>query len=790
MRAFHNSRDCAYRAPFGAVATKTQVTLTIDVWDTPDATVQLRTWTDEEGEAILDMDPVADKTRATIKAATAEKDEAHGPATRFEVSFSPKTAGIMWYHFIITTAEGQTYRLGVQTGHRGGASQVLEWEPPSYQLTIYEPGDLAPTWHRPIDGYLYDASAEQDFEEIIQTLRENYPAPLLNRTFGWDANVLLDERDLKKLFETRGMPTPGASGPMWRFAVNDDVFGFWYRNERGRLTCTLMNASLDQGYDVAIPLVNEVVSELLGGGLVPVGEVAETSLIIPTPQSAGTGAKFARLHLGLLGAFDLYFHKAQMLQKPMEPGVGVLAHITSLPTEASGDGKSACKTPVQAQGASIATASSPVSAPISAGVQKAHPGTLGTPARTFVDWLAEAGVRYWQILPVNPTDEYGSPYAGISAFAGNTHLLEGTPSQIVDALSSAGSQDAYQEFCEREAAWLEPYASFMAIRRKIGPGAMWQNWPEIYRTYNPDVIKGDDELALYACIERRLQFVFDTQWRALRAYANDRNVQIIGDMPIYVSADSADVWAHPELFQLDEDGAPRVVAGCPPDDFAADGQIWGNPVYDWATLKATGYDWWLRRLERAFELYDMTRLDHFIGFSRYFSIPADGKASEGTYRPGPGIELFQAAFDQLGPLPIVAEDLGIVTPGVRALCAACGFLGMDIIQFADGDQRESYTPRPGKIAYTGTHDNQTLLGFCETYYGKEKAAETAAKLMKNVLTSSADVCIIPLQDVLGLDDEARMNVPGVAEGNWSWQADASAVRAALPAACKLVQLFR
>ncbi len=790
MRAFHNSRDCAYRAPFGAVATKTQVKLAIDVWDAPDATVQLRTWTDEEGEVILDMDPVTEKTHASIKAATAGKDEVHGPATRFEVSFSPKTPGIMWYHFIITNAEGETYRLGVQTGHRGGTSQVMEWEPPSYQLTIFEPGDLAPTWHHPIDGYLYDASAEQSFEETIQTLRENYPASLLNRTFGWDASILLEDRDLKKLFEKQGMPTPGASGPMWRFAANDDVFGFWYKNERGRLTCTLMNASLDQGYDVAIPLVDETVSELLGGGEVPLHEATKTSLVIPIPESAEAGAKFACMHLGPLGAFVLYFHKVQMLQRPMEPGVGVLAHITSLPIEASSDDNCTGKTPDHISNASDAAASSPASTSKLAKAQKTHPGTLGAPARAFVDWLAEAGVRYWQILPVNPTDEYGSPYAGISAFAGNTRLLEGSPAQIVDALSSAGSKEAYREFCEREASWLEPYASFMAIRRKIGPDAMWQNWPEIYRAYNPDVIRNDDELALYACIERRLQFVFDTQWRELRAYANERNVQIIGDMPIYVSADSADVWAHPELFQLDEDGAPSVVAGCPPDDFAADGQIWGNPVYDWTALKASGYDWWLRRLKRAFDLCDMTRLDHFIGFSRYFSIPADGKAYEGTYRPGPGIELFQTAFDQLGPLPIVAEDLGIVTPGVRALCAACGFLGMDIIQFADGDQRESYTPRPGKISYTGTHDNQTLLGFCKTYYGEEEAVETAAKLMKNVLTSSADVCIIPLQDVLGLDDEARMNVPGVAEGNWTWQADASAVRAALPTACKLVQLFR
>ena len=243
-------------------------------------------------------------------------------------------------------------------------------------------------------------------------------------------------------------------------------------------------------------------------------------------------------------------------------------------------------------------------------------------------------------------------------------------------------------------------------------------------------------------------------------------------MPIYVSADSADVWAHPELFQLGSDGKPEVVAGCPPDAFAVEGQIWGNPVYDWGAMCADGYRWWLRRLQRAFDLYDFVRLDHFIGFSRYFSIPVGSKATEGAYRLGPGFPFFRLAREKLGQLPVIAEDLGLLTPRVRALVADCGFLGMDIIQFADGgDPLVSYEPRPEKIVYSGTHDNQTLLGFVRDRYPDEDEDDAAIALIEMVVSSSAPVCIVPLQDLKMLGDEARMNVPGVAEGNWAWQAD-------------------
>ena len=312
----------------------------------------------------------------------------------------------------------------------------------------------------------------------------------------------------------------------------------------------------------------------------------------------------------------------------------------------------------------------------------------------------------------------------------------------------------------------------MAIREQTAEQVTWQEWPEELRHYDPSAIEDDPELAQSAERFRQLQFAFELQWREARAYATEKGIQIIGDMPIYVSADSADVWANPGIFQLGPDGRPAVVAGCPPDDFAEDGQLWGNPLYDWDALREQGFAWWLRRLERAFALYDWVRLDHFIGFARYYSIPAGKKATEGAYRPGPGSELFRTAFEKFGALPVIAEDLGLITPSVRALNASCGFPGMDILQFADGgDPLSGWAPRPEKVAYTGTHDNQTLVGFCQQRYPHLDARDAARQLMRFVADCPAPVRVFPLQDLLGLGDEARMNVPGVAEGNWAWRAE-------------------
>ena len=349
--------------------------------------------------------------------------------------------------------------------------------------------------------------------------------------------------------------------------------------------------------------------------------------------------------------------------------------------------------------------------------------------------------------------------------------------------------DEYKAFCKRESDWLDPYAYFMAIREKVGSDAAWQDWPKKYRHFDLEAFEDKPKLRKAAERQRRAQFAFEQQWKALRAYANERGVKIVGDMPIYVSADSADVWANPDLFQLGSDGAPEVVAGCPPDAFAVEGQVWGNPVYDWDAVRASGYAWWLRRLERAFDLYDVVRLDHFIGFARYFSIPASQKAASGSYRPGPGLELFQAAYGKFGPLPIIAEDLGSITPCVRALVATCGFPGMDIVQFVDGgDPLAGYQPRPGKIAYTGTHDNHTLVGYCAERYPGLDAKEVARELAEEVVTSTAPICVLPLQDVLELDDKARMNEPGTTEGNWIWQADAKDIQGALDRLCEIVRM--
>lgn len=526
----------------------------------------------------------------------------------------------------------------------------------------------------------------------------------------------------------------------------DDVTESWRRNDGSGLTCVLVNSSPHDAYDVPIPMAGDAVSELMSGLAVPVIDDADLDCSLRIGAHAD---RYALAHLGPLGSAMLHFHPQQRFGCPMEPGVGVLAHITSIPANG--------------------------------------PGTLGEPARRFIDWLAEAGVRYWQILPVNPTDKHGSPYAGISAFAGNIRLLEGGADAI--ASTALENPDEYAGFCEREADWLESYSAFMAIHEKLGFDLSWQNWPARYRHFDPISLEGDEELRVRAEKWRRLQFAFERQWQDVRAYANDRGVRIIGDMPIYVNADSADAWANPSIFQLEPDGTATVVAGCPPDNFAPDGQIWFNPIYDWNACETSGYRWWLRRLQRAFALYDMVRLDHFIGFSQYYSIPVGQAASAGAYHQGPGIELFRRAYEELGPLPIIAEDLGLVTPAVRALSADCGFPGMDIVQFADGNNPlSSYQPRPEKIVYTGTHDNQTLVGYCQRRYPHLDARETAEAIREKVVTCAAPVCILPLQDILLLGDEARMNTPGTAEGNWAWQADSRSMRQALEPARKLVSL--
>ena len=627
-----------------------------------------------------------------------------------------------------------------------------------------------------------------------------------------DAGLLARDKDCEDIVrnasELHDILPVFREGELRCFAVNADVFGFWRRGNDGTAACVLVNASLRDGYDVAVPLVSEEASDLLGGYALPIVSLADAGeLAVAFPETS----RYAMAHLHPLGSAVLLFHPRERLQQPIPSGFGVLAHITSLPAL---DCESAAVGGMDGESADAESAESGGLGTGNAGTGNIGAGNIGAPARAFIDWLAEAGARCWQMLPVNPTDEYGSPYAGISAFAGNVNLLEGgLAAACAPDLPGENSRE-FHAFCVREREWLEPYVCFMAIRETHGPDVPWQDWPREYQRFDARLLESDAALAAPAQKWRRLQFAFQWQWERLRSHARERGVAIIGDIPLYVSADSADVWAQRELFQLDEGGWPLRVAGCPPDSFATEGQIWGNPPYDWEACKRTGYDWWVRRVKRALALFDYVRLDHFIGFARYFSIPAGDKASVGKYHPGPGLGLFQALHQACGALPFIAEDLGSISPCVRALDAACGFPGMDVVQFADGnDPLSGYAPRPGKVVYSGTHDNQTLRGYVRTRYphlAASRAAdsqiaapqaadarngagglaeeEAVKRLASLVAQAPAVLCVFALQDVLGLDDCARMNTPGTTEGNWMWQARAADIERAMPRLRELVIL--
>lgn len=544
---------------------------------------------------------------------------------------------------------------------------------------------------------------------------EGFRDPYNRAAFPWDGGRMDCATVFRNAIAVRKALPVLTTGDFEPFADGEDVFGFWRRGEDGECVCVLANASLHDAHTVRVPMAGEAVSDVVSGTVPAVVDGCAEAFLWP------------------LGTAVLHFHKQRRLQEPLEPGMGVLCHVTSLPNEG-------------------------------------RPGTLGAPARRFVDWLAECGQTYWQVLPVNPADGYGSPYAGLAAFAGNTCLLEKDPADVLAELKDADDDPDYRAFLEKNKYWLTPYATFRAIKDLLGEGP-WQEWPDAYARFSPGLARRV-ELADGVDRHRKLQYEFQREWDDLKAYANGRGVKIVGDMPMYVSGDSADVWAERDIFELDERGYAQVQAGCPGDGFDPEGQLWGNPTYRWDVLAARGYDWWLARLERAMETYDYVRLDHFIGFSSYYKIAKGKPAREGSFSFGPGLDLFRAAYQKLGPLPFIAEDLGVITPAVRALIAETGIPGMDIVQFSDGDVREGYEPKPGTVTFTGTHDNQTLLGFCQSRFGLEgdEAAQMADRIAASVLGSKNDVAIMPLQDVLGLDDAARMNVPGVAEGNWSWQA--------------------
>ncbi|HET8656639.1 MAG TPA: 4-alpha-glucanotransferase [Longimicrobiaceae bacterium] len=438
-------------------------------------------------------------------------------------------------------------------------------------------------------------------------------------------------------------------------------------------------------------------------------------------------------------------------------------------------------------------------------------GSLGAEAYRFVDWLAEAGQAVWQILPLVAVDEGGSPYNGLSALAGNPLLIDveapagAASTERVDfgvaarwkgeALAAAyrslreGREPALAEelarYRELQAEWVEDYALFRVLRR-AHDGAPWTRWARELRDRRPESLRRASRD--YADeVERRVfqQMLFDRQWSALRRYANERGIRIVGDLPIFVAHDSADVWANRDLFLLDERGEPIEVAGVPPDYFSETGQRWGNPLYRWDEMRSRGYPWWVRRFRRTLEWVDVVRVDHFRGFESYWAIPAASEtAVEGEWRKGPGAEFFRALERRLGGLPLVAEDLGLITPAVEALRDELDLPGMRVLQFAfDGDPGNPHLPRnyPANcVGYTGTHDNDTLAGWWEKASERERDAVRRLvggddgrpiewEMMELLFRSDAALVVVPAQDVLGLGSGARMNTPGTVAGNWSWR---------------------
>jgi 4-alpha-glucanotransferase len=443
-------------------------------------------------------------------------------------------------------------------------------------------------------------------------------------------------------------------------------------------------------------------------------------------------------------------------------------------------------------------------------------GELGPEAYRFLDFLSATGITLWQVLPLGPTGYGDSPYQCFSAFAGNPLLIavasDGRefPAQtvefetviphkraLVDTAIAEWKPDAgFQPFVDAHASWLEDYALFMALKGAHG-GVAWPDWDPGAASRDPQKLPAWRERLAESVQRYRIeQYLFYSQFAALRRASAQRGIRLMGDLPIYVAHDSADVWANPSAFKLRADGRPLVQAGVPPDYFSATGQLWGNPIYDWDAMHADGYAWWVRRLRASFELFDIVRIDHFRGFEAYWEVPGDASTAEhGRWAKGPGAALFEAVTSALGPVPIVAENLGVITPAVEALRERFGYPGMSILQFAFGTDPEAGQFRPhnfprARVVYTGTHDNDTTVGWWRSTGGSDstRAAEDVAEekafaleylgadgremnwtLIRTALASVADTVIIPIQDILGLGSEARMNLPGRASGNWRFR---------------------
>jgi 4-alpha-glucanotransferase len=461
-------------------------------------------------------------------------------------------------------------------------------------------------------------------------------------------------------------------------------------------------------------------------------------------------------------------------------------------------------------------------------------GDLGPQAHSFVDFLSSSGQSLWQILPLAPPGYGNSPYQSFSAFAGNTLLV--SPDRLVeDGLlgkrdievdtgfsadriefgkvidfkngllkkafenfkrkGSAGLRQDFEHFFDFAAAWLDDYALFAALKDEHG-GAAWNTWgPPLARREESALAAARARLGDDIEAQKFYQYLFFRQWLKLKAYSRSRGVKIIGDMPIFVAHNSADVWSHPELFKLDEEGNPTVVAGVPPDAFSQTGQLWGNPIYDWEAMRKNGYKWWAERMAAALKSVDILRIDHFRGFAATWEVPAaDETAENGQWVEVPGKELFETLKRSFGDLPILAEDLGTITPDVHALRDELGFPGMRVLQFAFGaDSRDTHLPHnyvKESVVYTGTHDNDTTVGWFNRTPGEgsthgaehiEREKKYALKYLNTdgreihwdfiraAFASVANLALIQLQDVLGLDSRARMNLPASEEGNWGWR---------------------
>ena len=459
-------------------------------------------------------------------------------------------------------------------------------------------------------------------------------------------------------------------------------------------------------------------------------------------------------------------------------------------------------------------------------------GDLGRGARAFVDWLAAADQSYWQFCPLGPTASIhgDSPYQSYSAFAGNPLLVsldrlvddgyldddevrvEGDPfpddhvdydrvrEYKTERLRTAADRfhdgadeadrAAFDAFCERESEWLDDYALFMALRARYGGG--WSDWPAPVRRRDHDAVATHrQELEAEIAYREFVQFVFDRQWRALRSYAGERGVEFVGDLPIYVALDSADVWANPEVFDLTDDDEPAAVAGVPPNP-GDDGQRWGNPVYDWETLRATGYEWWLDRLDRLLDLVDIARIDHFKGFDEFWAIPADADSpAAGAWRGAPGHDFFETVRSQVGELPFIVEDLGFLDQGLVDLRERFGFPSMRVPHYADWC-REGHMYQPmhyaeDSVGYSSTHDTNTIVGYYESLSDRQRdclhynigadGSEINWSIIEAVWRSDAVLALTTVQDVLGLGEDARFNRPGTATGNWAWRCTDAAFRA-------------